>query len=114
MWPAICLLLWYLQSPAMARAATEVAEEEKLSLGNRCCRGRSRHRDDAQSVGGRFRPQKKVVGCGSQSRGAYRGPNVAVRSRPVRLEAPVLSGQQVLQMLSERRRAAKEAEIAWS
>lgn len=111
--PAICLLLWYLQSPAMARAATEAAEEEKLSLGNRCCRGRSGRRDDAQSVRGGFRP-KKVVGCGSQSRGAYRGPNVAVRSRPVRLEAPVLSGQQVLQMLSERRRAAKVAEIAWS
>ena len=45
---------------------------------------------------------------------AFRGPEVEVRSRLVRLEAPVLSGQQVLQMLSERRRAAKEAEIAWS
>lgn len=93
----------------MARAAAEAAEEEVLSLGNRCCRGRSGRllvaavsrgvKITRRGLGGVLGP-KKVVGCGSQSRGAYRGQCRGEKPAS-QLEAPVLSGKRVLQMLSE-------------
>ena len=72
--PAICLSLWYLQSPATARAAAEAAEEN-------CCLWATGVAEVGRGIGmtrrvfgGVLGPKEKVVGCGSQSRGGVSRP----------------------------------------